>query len=106
MVDRLVADIDALDDLGNSLFQVRDLLDGLGERIAAEEDSLGSPAVIAAVGGFESHWSRGRRLLRGSADALGQMLIDSAATYESGDADIAASLQVEQGSTSAVVPQY
>lgn len=104
MAERLVADTDALDDLGGSLLQVRDLLDGLGDKISAAEDSLGSATVVSAVNGFESHWSRGRRLLRGSADALGQMLVDSAAVYEQGDADIAASLEVEDTGGSGPTP--
>ncbi len=81
MADRLVVDTAQLSTLGARLGTVRDKLASTGAELDARAGSIGSPTVLDAFRGFEDHWGRGRRELTESADALAQMLIDSANSY-------------------------
>lgn len=97
MGGKLVVDTYQLSTLGTQLTNVRDKLAATRAELDAHAGSLGSPAVLDAFRGFEDHWTRGRRELTGSADALAQMLSDSASSYLDVDA------QLEGGLTTQIV---
>lgn len=81
MAGKLVVDTAQLSALGARLGTVRDKLATTGAELDARAGSIGSPTVLDAFRAFEDHWGRGRRELTESADALAQMLIDSANSY-------------------------
>jgi len=81
MTGKLVVDTSQLSALGGQLGTVRDKLAATGAELDARAGSIGSPTVLDAFRAFEDHWGRGRRELTESADALAQMLTDSADSY-------------------------
>ncbi len=88
MAGRLVVDTQQLETLGLQLSRVREKLAQTRAELDSREASVGSPEVLAALRGFEDHWGRGRRELTESADALSQMLVDSATSYLTVDTDL------------------
>ncbi|MBB2975120.1 hypothetical protein FHX49_000661 [Microbacterium endophyticum] len=88
MAGRLVVDTQQLETLGVQLSRVREKLADTRAELDSRETSVGSPNVVGALRGFEDHWGRGRRDLTESADALSQMLVDSATSYLNVDTDL------------------
>ncbi len=84
----LVVDTQQLATLGTQLGDVRDKLAATRAELDARAGSIGSSTVLSAFQGFEDHWTRGRRELTDSADALAQMLVDSATNYEDVDTQL------------------
>lgn len=98
MASTLVVDTTQLHSLGSRLNTVRDQLANTANQLSKHEPSLGAPSIATALHDFEDHWGRGRRQLTEKADALAQMLTDSASNYTTTDADVADALSAETGS--------
>lgn len=104
MAGTLRVDTVQLDTLGTQLGNVRDRLADTRSELDAHEGAIGSNTVVDAVRGFEDHWARGRRELTESADALAQMVVDSAANYVDTDGQLATGLtsqSTDSGASSA-----
>lgn len=95
MGGKLVVDTQQLSTLGTQLGNVRDKLAATRAELDAHAGSIGSPTVLDAFRGFEDHWTRGRRELTDSADALAQMLTDSANSYLDVDGQLESGLTTQ-----------
>ena len=101
MADVLKVDADALWGLAADITSVSADLEATNDLLSKYCDAVGSGDVRDALSGFESHWSRGRRLIAEKAASLGSMLAESADTYVETDTSMAGALTQQKTSTRA-----
>lgn len=94
MADKLQVDTKSLASLGTEMGSVRDKLGATGAALDSYSSSIGADDVLGALRDFEDHWGRGRRQIKESAEALSDMLKESAGAYE--DVDLQASQAFDQ----------
>ena len=92
MADVLKVDADALWGLAADITSVSEDLNATNELLTKYSDAVGSAEVRDALSGFESHWSRGRRLIAEKATSLASMLAESADAYVETDGSMAGAL--------------
>lgn len=89
-----------LSELSSEMRSVSDRVNATAKLLDQHGESVGHHAVRSALQGFEEHWARGRRKLRDHADALADMLADSADEYVQADAEIAGAISRDESSVS------
>jgi Excreted virulence factor EspC, type VII ESX diderm len=99
--DVLKVDADSLWLLAEDVTSVGADLNATNELVSRYGDAVGASCVRDALGGFESHWSRGRREIAEKAETLSSMLSQSADAYVDTDGQVGAALSNQHTSVNA-----